>query len=141
MAAPCEEKSFDAQKRKVSNDESGDQPGIKQLKTLTEATGSHPGWTSLEPFTLVKVLKDDPQTKLVVVHAKAGKKKESTTTELPAGNGTEEADAIIVMEKTPFDTTESCIEQMLRGTDIAQVFNNDIYGTYNANPPKKANSK
>ena len=145
MSASCEEKNLESNKRKASHDESGDAAeNIKQAKTDVTSTGTHLGWDSLEPFSLVKVLKDDPQTKLVVVHAKTKKKKGGQNTddgrdeEIQSG---ESEDAIIVMEKTPFNTTEASVKQMLNGTEIAQVFNNDIYGTYNAHPPKSHNSK
>ena len=134
---------MESNKRKASHDETGD-AAEKQAKTDVTSTGTHLGWDSLEPFSLVKVLKDDPQTKLVVVHAKTKKKKGGQNTddgrdeEIQSG---ESEDAIIVMEKTPFNTTEASVKQMLNGTEIAQVFNNDIYGTYNAHPPKSHNSK
>lgn len=143
MAASCENKNSQNDKRKLdSNELEKDEVAVKQAKLVEKDTGTHPQWESLENFRFVTVLKDDAQTKTVVFHAKTSqkKKKEETNGVGVDGSGGE-ADAIIVMEKTPFDTTDQKMEKMMSGTAVTQLFNNDIYGTYDACPPKAANSE
>lgn len=133
---------------KRTADEVG-QGDSKKLKTTLDDSraSSHPDWTSLEAFKLVKILRDDAQSKSMCVHAKAMPKKSAsngtTEEELQAVNsGLEAADAIILLEKTAFDTSPSGISSILsQGTGVKQLFNNDIYGTYNSLPPSDMNCK
>ncbi|XP_067933627.1 m7GpppX diphosphatase-like [Watersipora subatra] len=104
---------------------------VKKAKLDEDAHSSHPKWTSLNSFKFVKVLREDPQAKSVCIHATSQLKRAADQSDGDAQSA--EADAIILLEKTAFDTTDSGISTLLApDTSLQQHFNNDIYGTYDS---------
>lgn len=127
MSTTPEVKEHETDKRKIDQSD-GD---VKKFKS-NDDFGTHPGWNSLESFKFVKILRDDAQSKTVCVHATASM---DSIEPAPAGDGSTEADAIILMEKTAFDTSDRGIETLISSqTAVKPLFNNDIYGTYHSIP-------
>lgn len=117
--------------KRISAEANGDTPA----KKAKPDSGEHPAWRSLAAFQFVKLLKEDSQSKMICVQAKAKRKSASGE-----GDQDSEADAIILMEKSAFDSSK--IDELLSSeTAVEKVFNNDIYGTYSSNPRNDLNSE
>jgi len=153
-------------KRKASSVSSNEEQGAKRTRSIDShngnhvdeqkvklQAGSHPKWESLNSFKLVKVLKTDAQTKSLVIHAKAKRDVNAGEDASDADGdcsrnqdddepGLGEDDAILLLEKTPFNTNSTDLAELLSAdTSLEQVFNNDIYGTYASHPSKAVNCK
>ena len=125
-------------KRKL-NDITKEDECTKKLKLDEDVTSKHPEWNSLESFKFVKFLRSDAQSKSVCIHATA-RVKESEEQKLVANANSlpDEADAIVILEKKAFDTSDASLDALLSPqTSLKQLFNNDIYGTYESFPPEE----
>ena len=95
-------------KRKLDDDES-------------ETAFSPPTLNDLKGFSVQKILSQNVMQKRVTVHAKF-----------------DEDDAVVMLEKTPFDM-EHMEKYFVADTTLKNTLKNDIYGTYKAFPPPVEN--
>ena len=87
----------------------------------SKAAGSPPILSDLNGFSIQKTLSQNLMQKRVTIHAKVG-----------------EDDAVVMLEKTPFDQVH--MEKYLSAeTTLKNTLKNDIYGTYEAFPPPVEN--
>ncbi|XP_062053311.1 m7GpppX diphosphatase [Lepus europaeus] len=77
-------------------------------------------------FRLQKVLRESARDKIIFLHGKVNE---------ASGDGDGE-DAVVIMEKTPFQVDQ--VAQLLTGSPELQLqFSNDIYSTYHLFPPRQ----
>ncbi|KAG8522291.1 Toll/interleukin-1 receptor domain-containing adapter protein [Galemys pyrenaicus] len=77
-------------------------------------------------FRVKKVLRESARDKIIFLHGKVNE---------ASGNGDGE-DAIVILEKTPFQVEQ--VAQLLKGSPELQLqLSNDIYSTYHLFPPKQ----
>ncbi|XP_058543253.1 m7GpppX diphosphatase isoform X3 [Neofelis nebulosa] len=79
-------------------------------------------------FRVKKVLRESARDKIIFLHGKVNE---------ASGDGDGE-DAIVILEKTPFQVEQ--VAQLLMGSPELQLqFSNDIYSTYHLFPPRQLN--
>lgn len=80
---------------------------------------------NLKGFDLAEVLNENAKQKFLFLHGKS-----------------ENKDAVVLLEKTPFPTDADSIKKILSfETNLKETLKNDIYGTYEARIPAELNSK
>ncbi|KAJ8302032.1 hypothetical protein KUTeg_021019 [Tegillarca granosa] len=98
-------------KLEISDNEALDLTGKSSLK-------------SFKAFDFTEVLNEDAKQKFLFLHGKS-----------------ENKDAVVLLEKTPFSTDINTIKKILSSeTHLKETLKNDIYGTYEATIPAELNS-
>ena len=86
---------------------------------------------AFKDFELVKVLRVDDRNKMINLHGLMPRSKTSTDTEDAGGDGPDQSDAVIVLERKPFDPKD--VERCIRGSNCFETLQNDIYTTFDLN--------
>ncbi|XP_004614210.2 m7GpppX diphosphatase [Sorex araneus] len=113
-------------KRKREADAEETEEPIREEKEGSVGNGtSGPVRLPFSGFRLKKVLRESARDKIIFLHGKVNE---------ASGDGDGE-DAIVILEKTPFQVEQ--VTQVLTGSPELQLqFSNDIYSTYHLFPPR-----
>ncbi|XP_005103893.1 m7GpppX diphosphatase [Aplysia californica] len=122
-------KEREAKKRKLSGDES---------EMLASSSSN---MSAFKEFKLIKVLREDDRHKLINLHGSLPlKKSDDDSGSGPVDSNSEESDAVVVLERKPFDPTS--IEECIRQTKTKETLHNDIYSTFEIfSTPNKADMR
>nr|KAF6403235.1 decapping enzyme, scavenger [Molossus molossus] len=101
--------------------------GTEDKEAMVAGVGngtSAPAHFPFSGFRVKKVLRESARDKILFLHGKVNE---------ASGDG---EDAIVILEKTPFQVEQ--VAQLLMGSPELQLqFSNDIYSTYHMFPPRQ----
>lgn len=106
--------SVQVKKRKINNDEN---------ESISNKT------SVFQNFKLKKVLRADDRHKLINMHGSLPLMKSDTGASAAGDNSVlDEADAVVVLERKPFDPLN--LEECIRQTKTVETLHNDVYSTF-----------